>query len=141
MAFRDDGGNFSNDLFARMLALKQGSASNDELSAQEKIPQQAIDAASGVLGTIGNVGQGIKLIPSAGDEIAEQFAQKYKGAPSFFEKFGRKAVDGTIQSSDEAATQAYQQQLRDQAFKERNAQQLLQQKDSQFQNLRKMFGK
>lgn len=52
MAFRDDGGNFSNDLFTRLKAMKNGSMSTADLDTSDKIPQDAINTASGVLGTV-----------------------------------------------------------------------------------------
>lgn len=55
MAFRNDGGNFSNEDILRLIAQKQGSMSENELAQHEAIPQDAINMASGVMGTVGRV--------------------------------------------------------------------------------------
>lgn len=52
MANINDGGNFSSDLFTRLKAMKNGSMSIADLDASDKIPQDAINTASGVLGTV-----------------------------------------------------------------------------------------
>jgi len=49
---RNDGGNFSNDPIARLIAMKLGSMPEPELTKQEQIPQDAINLASGVMGTV-----------------------------------------------------------------------------------------
>ncbi len=79
MAFRNDGGEFSDDPIAKLLAMKMGSMGNQELAQQEAIPEQAIDMASGVMGTVGPVKkfQGLskalgKETPEAAINVAEQ---------------------------------------------------------------------
>lgn len=47
------GGNFSDDPYARLLAMKMGSMSVDDLKKQEHVPQEAIEAgANQVIGSI-----------------------------------------------------------------------------------------
>lgn len=130
MPFRNDGGNFSNDQIIRMLAMKQGSMNEDELARQEAIPQQAIDMASGVMGTVqgpaakfGKIRQmlggaeeaaaaqpmgmadkikmaaeksGVKWEDLPSDAEKTMFQQRYKDAPSFFEKYGPKPEEPVL---------------------------------------------
>lgn len=56
MAFRNDGGNFSDNPFTRLLANKMGSMSADELNKQDKVPSEAVELASGTMGSVGPVG-------------------------------------------------------------------------------------
>lgn len=81
MAYRDDGGEFSDDPITKLLAMKMGSMGNEELAKQEGIPQQAIDMSSGVMGTVGSAKkfQGLSKalgqeVPQAAENVAQQTA-------------------------------------------------------------------
>lgn len=118
MAYINSGGNFSDNPFAKLLAEKQGSATNNQLNLQEKLPEESINLASGVMGTVGNAGklgqvakeivpEVEQAVPSFMDKYrqaianskigntetpldaeANMFKQKFKDAPDFFEKYG-----------------------------------------------------
>lgn len=167
--FRDEGGNFGDDPRYRLLALLgKGSVPISEMDQNDKQIADAINTASGVTGSIrgpkfsgigATLGQkvdetglaerikqaaqksNIKVIPTAEEQEANYFKEKYKNAPSFFEKYGKQPEDAGAMSNIDKERQAFQQKLRDDYFQERNDQQLQNAKDYQFQNLRKMFQK
>ncbi len=81
--FIDEGGNFSPDFLARMLANKKGSASEDELAQSEAIPHQAISDSLGMMGTIKAVPG--KLIPSELDMATGLYKKAADVAPKIME--------------------------------------------------------
>jgi hypothetical protein len=114
-----EGGRFSPDFLARLLGEKYGSASENELAQAEAIPGQAIDTASGMMGTIAKV-PGAAALPEEmslidrikmavekskvkGPEggLTNNASVYQKGGPkqpapgeSFWDKFGPKDVTG-----------------------------------------------
>lgn len=161
MAQINDGGNFSPDVYARLLALKNGSASEDELAQNEQTSQDAAQAGqNAAMGTMGGpqgsalkalaegtapaIGENmandiqqaaknssVTVLPSAADNEAAQFAQNAQGKPNFFEQFGAKGAGRNV--PDEQMAQ-YQTGLRQQAQQEQLAQQLQQRKYQALQN-------
>lgn len=91
---RNDGGNFSSDRLAQILGNKYGSLSEDELEKYEAIPQEAVNASSGMIGSVNSVGKGIKLVPSEFDLEQEALKKMYEKAPSLWQKYGPKDVTG-----------------------------------------------
>lgn len=79
MARINDGGNFGDDPFAKLMAMRQGgSASLNDLNESDKNNQDAITLASGVMGTVSPVKfQGVsKMLGQAAPE-AEQAAMSW----------------------------------------------------------------
>lgn len=164
MPYNIDGGDFSPDLFTRLKAMKQGSMSNDDLAQSEAMPQDAINTASGVLGTVqgpglsalkqlaGQAAEGeglswaqrikqaaqnsaVKQVPTAEDALAEQYANSPK---NFFTNAQQKATELGVGASpaEQAAMQAQGQASRD-AIKQKIQNQI--QGSSQFGNLGKFL--
>lgn len=107
MANINDGGNFSNDLFTRLKAMKNGSMSTADLDASDKIPQDAINTASGVLGTVQgpNLAALSKLAGLA--QPAEQAAENV--APSLADAIKQAAAKSSVKvipTAEQAANDA-----------------------------------
>lgn len=113
----NDGGSFSKDMLARILAAKKGSMSEDELQEIEAIPEEAAQMGMGLAGSVkplSPMAQGIKdaaaktsvkWVPTAEQALDDAVKQEFKDAPkNFFEKFGPKAmqVQGENISPEEA---------------------------------------
>lgn len=169
MAFRNEGGNFSNDSITRLLANKMGSMSLGDLDKQEKIPRQAIDLSSGTLGTIGSskfeglnkiIGSSaeypaemgladrikqavqnsnIKTIEGPADAGLAKFKQMAQDAPKDF--FERNRLLESASSVPDQQLRQYQQNIRDQLLNKRNTDQIKQADQDKFQKLREvLFG-
>ena len=155
----NDGGNFSPDVYARLMALKNGSASEDELAQNEQTSQDAAqagqNAAMGTMGgpqgsalkalaegTVPAVGENmandirqaaqnssVKVIPSAADTEAANFAQQAQGQPSYWDTIKAKATQNGV-GADPATQEAFARQAADTQARlaARNANQLQQAK-------------
>lgn len=117
---RNDGGNFSNDPIARLIAMKLGSMPESELAKQEQIPQDAINLASNVVGSINKVGKGIKLIPSEYDVEKNIYKKAAEKSPSFFDKIKANTQEYVNPNIDAAlandAEEAVKQEIKNEQF-------------------------
>lgn len=109
MAFRDDGGNFSNNPFTRLRAMTNGgSMSTDDLDDQDKVPQDAINTASGVMGSIEgpDLSSLAKMIGgnSQAPEQALSWAQRIKQAAA---NGSVKVIPTAEQAADDAMKSQY----------------------------------
>jgi hypothetical protein len=82
----------------------------------------------------------VKNISGPQDSEAQLFKEKFKDAPSFFEKYGKQSNPTgeeaqTGKSFSDQMKEKYQQHLRDEAFAQRNASQLAEAKDVPFKLL------
>lgn len=64
--WQNEGGNFSNDAIARLLAMKSGSQSEQELAENEKNSKDAVQAGLNMAPTVGS----LKMVPNAATESA-----------------------------------------------------------------------
>lgn len=76
----NDGGNFSDDPVARLLAMKLGSMSESDLQKQEQIPQDAINLASGTIGSIKNIRPNLQLAPELAEKLEMGLAERIRQA-------------------------------------------------------------
>jgi hypothetical protein len=109
MAFKNDGGNFSGNAFTRLRAMTNGgSMSTSDLDDMDKVPQDAIDTASGVVGSIGSPGSGIlSKLAGAGEQAVADVA------PSFAQRIQQAAANGSVKvipTAEQAANDAMKAQ-------------------------------